>query len=239
MADPVIPQLASTVVLLRPDQDHGFEIYLNRRPENMETYAGVYVFPGGRVEQSDWSTAVISRTRGVSPVEAQEKLGAGGQPEVCLGHWVAAVRELFEEVGIHFFVSQGGPPTDFSRQPIGARIAAKRAALQRGQIDFADLLSSEQLFCDLTRITYFFHRITPDHYRARFDTRFYLATLPPDQSPTDALEEVAESLWISPGVALDRYNAGEFPMTPPTLMVLRTLNSHPTWSALRAGFNLR
>jgi 8-oxo-dGTP pyrophosphatase MutT (NUDIX family) len=239
MADPVIPQLASTVVLLRPDQDHAFEIYLNRRPENMETYAGVYVFPGGRVEQSDWSAAMISRTRGVSPVEAQETLGADGQPEVCLGHWVAALRELFEEVGIHFFINQGGPPTDLSHQPIGARIAAKRAALQRGQIDFADLLSSEQLFCDLSCITYFFHRITPDHYRARFDTRFYLATLPPDQYPMDALEEVAESLWISPTVALDRYNTGEFPMTPPTLMVLRTLSSHRSWAGLRASFNLR
>ena len=53
---PAIPLPASTVVLVRPDAARRFEIYLNRRrPEQMDTYAGVYVFPGGRVEASDWS----------------------------------------------------------------------------------------------------------------------------------------------------------------------------------------
>src|SRR6266480_3477853 len=185
MALPAIPQPASTVVLLRPDRDQGFEIYLNRRPDKMDTYAGVYVFPGGRVEESDCSTAMISLTHGVTPAEAQQKLGAAEAPEVCLGYWVAAVRELFEEVGIHFFL-----------------------------------------------------RITPEHYPARFDTRFYLATLPPDQSPLDASEEVSESLWISPCVALDRCQADDFRMMPPTLMVLRTLSNHDSWESLRASFNL-
>ena len=50
MPEPAIPLPASTVVLVRPDAERRFEIYLNRRPEQMDTYAGVYVFPGGRVE---------------------------------------------------------------------------------------------------------------------------------------------------------------------------------------------
>lgn len=233
MAEPAIPLPASTVVLVRPDHADGFEIYLNRRPEQMETYAGVYVFPGGRVEPDDWSAAMISLTRGLTPADAQQKLGVDFQPELCLGHWVAAVRELFEEVGIHFFFRDDG-----AVQTPADQVSAQRAALQRGDIGLADLLSSERLVCDLARLRYIFHRVTPEHYRVRFDTRFYLAALPIGQSPLDAAEEVSESLWISPDAALKRHQAGSFSMMPPTVMVLRALSEHPTWEALRTAFDL-
>jgi 8-oxo-dGTP pyrophosphatase MutT (NUDIX family) len=239
MAQSAIPLPASTVVLIRPDQNHGFEIYLNRRPKQMDTYAGAYVFPGGRVEESDWSTGMIRLTQGLTPVEAQKKLGVEDRPERCLGYWVAAVRELFEEVGIHFFVSQRNSETISSQHKLFDRMAAKRMSLQRGEIDFADLLVSERLRCDLARLTYFFHRITPEHYRVRFDTRFYLAALPPDQSPLDAAEEVSESVWLSPKAALDLAQADNFPLMPPTLMVLRSLSAHGTWEELRDTYNLR
>jgi len=233
MSEPAIPLPASTVVLARPDGAGGFQIYLNRRPEKMDTYAGVYVFPGGRVEPGDWSAAMIGLTRGVTASEARQKLGVDLQPELCLGYWVAAVRELFEEVGIHFFYSDAAPVGTFAD-----RIGAQRAALQRGAIGLADLLSSERLCCNLAPLRYIFHRVTPEHYRVRFDTRFYLAALPVGQSPLDAADEVSESLWISPAVALERHQAGNFPMMPPTLMVLRTLSAHPTWKALQTAFDL-
>jgi 8-oxo-dGTP pyrophosphatase MutT (NUDIX family) len=236
---PAIPLPASTVVLVRPDAERRFEIYLNRRPEQMDTYAGVYVFPGGRVEASDWSTAMISLTRGVTPDEAQKKFGVDLRPELCLGYWVAAVRELFEEVGIHFFRSESETDGAQPQQTLLNRVAAERAALQRGEIAFADFLLSQRLYCDLARLHYIFHRITPEHYRVRFDTRFYLAALPSDQSPFDAVEEVSESLWISPERALERYQAGNFPMMPPTLLVLRSLSAHRTWEELRDAFDLR
>jgi len=233
MSEPAIPLPASTVVLARPDGAGGFQIYLNRRPEQMDTYAGVYVFPGGRVEPGDWSAAMIGLTRGLTAVEARQKLGVDLQPELCLGYWVAAVRELFEEVGIHFFYSEAAPAGAFAD-----RIGAQRAALQRGAIGLADLLSSERLCCNLAPLRYIFHRVTPEHYRVRFDTRFYLAALPVGQSPLDAADEVSESLWISPASALERHQAGNFPMMPPTLMVLRTLSAQPTWKALRTAFDL-
>ena len=239
MPEPAIPLPASTVVLVRPDAERRFEIYLNRRPEQMDTYAGVYVFPGGRVEASDWSTAMINLTRGITTDEAQKKLGVDFRPELCLGHWVAAIRELFEEVGIHFFLSEGESDEARLQEPFFTRIAAKRTALQRGEIAFADFLLSERLYCDLTQLHYIFHRVTPEHYRVRFDTRFYLAALPADQSPFDAVEEVSESLWISPEQALERYQTGNFPMMPPTLMVLRSLSAHRTWEGLRDAFDLR
>jgi hypothetical protein len=67
----------------------------------------------------------------------------------------------------------------------------------------------------------------------RFDTRFYIAALPSDQTPLAVSEEVSESLWISPQLALQRFAQNEFPMMPPTVMVLRTLSTYRSWTELR------
>jgi 8-oxo-dGTP pyrophosphatase MutT (NUDIX family) len=238
MAPPVIPQPASTVVLVRPDGADGFEIFMNRRPDKMDVYAGIYVFPGGRVENSDRSPEMQGLTHGLSAADAQQQLGGGLGEELCLGHWVAAVRELFEEAGIYLFVSQGGPTNGSASRELSLRLAEKRAGLQDGSVEFSSLLTAENLCCDLSRLVYFFHRITPEHYPVRFDTRFYLAALPPQQTPLDSSEEVSESLWISAAMALERLQSGTFPMMPPTVAVLRTLAGHGSWNALTKAFRL-
>jgi 8-oxo-dGTP pyrophosphatase MutT (NUDIX family) len=239
MTQPSIPLPASTVVLIRPGGDGGFEIFLNRRPIEMNSYAGAYVFPGGRVEKSDYSEAMVSLTRGLTPREAQQKLGSHIQPELCLAHWVAAVRELFEESGIHFFASLNAAATDSLEAGLAERLADKRKALQRGEVDLPKLLVSERLYCNVARLIYFFHRVTPEHYAVRFDTRFYLAELPADQRPLHASEEVAESLWIAPAAALARAEAGNYHMLPPTIAVLRHLSAYKSWEELNQAFKLR
>ena len=239
MPQPATPLPASTVVLARPDAGGKFEVYLNRRPDQMEAYAGVHVFPGGRVEQSDYSSEMLRLTCGVTPIEAQQKLGVALKPEICLAYWVAAARELFEEAGIHFFLSDDdGIFTAPPPEAVSLRLSEKRSVLQRGEIDFPALLHSEGLRCNLAHLCYFFHRVTPEHYPVRFDTRFYIAALPPHQVPLHASEEVAESLWISPDEALERAAAGSYRMMPPTLAVLRSLSSHGSWDVLRNVFNL-
>jgi 8-oxo-dGTP pyrophosphatase MutT (NUDIX family) len=235
MAEPVTPNPASTVVLVRSDTDGGVELFMNRRPHNMETYAGVYVFPGGSVEAQDGSEAMLSLTRGLSPAHAQRLLGADLTPEFCLAHWVAAVRELFEEAGVHFFVDANGGALAQGRQQVLGR---KRKALQRSELDFLTLLQSEQLHCDVAPLIYFYHRVTPEHYTIRFDTRFYLAALPAGQTPLHDSEEVAESLWINAEEALERSAGGKFPLMPPTIAVLRTLTEHRSWRELTAAFSL-
>lgn len=238
MPHPATPLPASTVVLARPDAGGKFEVYLNRRPDQMEAYAGVHVFPGGRVEKSDSSSEMLRLTCGLTPIEAQQKLGSALEPEMCLAYWVAAVREVFEEAGIHFFLSGDGKHTAPLPEEFSVRLSEKRSALQRGQIDFPTLLNSEGLLCDVAHLCYFFHRVTPEHYPVRFDTRFFIAALPPHQVPLHASEEVAESLWISPDKALEGVAAGSYRMMPPTLAVLRNLGSHGSWDAICRVFNL-
>jgi len=238
MPQPTIPLPASTVVLVRPNDTGGFEIFMNRRPDKMDTYGGIHVFPGGRVEPGDCSAAMLELTQGITPTEAQAKLGGELEPERCIGHWVAAARELFEEAGIYLFAPQNGALGDSGQQNLPARLAERRAVLQRGDIDLAALLASERLYCDLRRLNYFFHRVTPEHYPVRFDTRFYLAALPEEQTPLHSSEEVSESLWISPADALERSQLGDFTMMPPTIAVLRSLSSHGSWNALGKVFEL-
>lgn len=239
MAQFATPRPAATVVLIRPSAAGRFETYINRRPEGMEAYGGVCVFPGGRVEEGDCSPAMLKLARGVSAAEAQKKLAVDWAPEVCLSYWVAAARELFEEAGVHFFYPEDATanaplPVETSR-----RLAARRAEIQSGQIQLAELLGSEKLCCDVARLIYFFHRVTPEHYPVRFDTRFFLAVLPEHQSPLHSSEEVTESFWIAPGVALERAAEGEFRMMPPTLAVLRALDAQSSWDDLCSAFALR
>jgi 8-oxo-dGTP pyrophosphatase MutT (NUDIX family) len=239
LANPSIPLPASTVVLVRPDDFGGFEVYMNRRPEQMDVYPGMYVFPGGRVEASDWSAATLRLVRGISAEEAKRLLGCDLAPELCLGHWVAAARELFEEVGIHFFLEQAGARLIGDTGAGLPTLSGRREALQRGTVNFAEMLASEALHCDLAQLAYFFHRITPEHYRTRFDTRFYVAALPRGQVPLNASEEVASSVWIAPQVALNASENQRFPILPPTVAVLRMLADQPSWSALKKTYRIR
>ena len=236
MAQPAPPLPASTVVLVRADEGGGVEVFMNRRPEKMATYAGIYVFPGGCVEKDDFSREMLALTHGLAPAEARATLESEQEAEVCLGHWVAAVRELFEEAGIHFFVNSAAHSLD--DENLIQRLAAKRQALQQGDLSLSSLLGAEQLACDVSRLKYFFHRVTPDHYKIRFDTRFYLAVLPKNQTPLATSEEVAESLWVTPQAALTESGSGKFPMMPPTVAVLRDLARYPVWDDLCKAYRL-
>jgi len=158
-------------------------------------------------------------------------------PEQALGHWVAAIRELFEETGIHFFVSAKDLRPAIS-DGLQERLAQNRQSLSQGRLALAALLKSEQLLCDVGRLTYLFHRITPDHYPVRFDTRFYVASLPEGQTPLAFSEEVAESVWFKPQEALQESQSGRLPMMPPTLIALRTLAGLGTWENFKSAYRL-
>jgi 8-oxo-dGTP pyrophosphatase MutT (NUDIX family) len=228
MTELVVPGKASTVILARPGAGGSFEVLMTRRSPHLKVLAGFLVFPGGAVEEDDWSEKMLARCRGLSPIEAQQILAATMTPEQAMGHWVAAIRELFEETGIHFFGKQGEslePTSDVLRE----RLAQSREALSQRRLALADLLESEQLVCDVGRLTYLFHRITPNHYPVRFDTRFYVGSLPEGQTPLEFSEEVAESVWLTPQEALKLSESGGLPMMPPTLIALRSLAELGSW----------
>jgi 8-oxo-dGTP pyrophosphatase MutT (NUDIX family) len=232
----VRPRYASTIVMVRPDENGGFEILLTRRPPEMRFLGGYYVFPGGTVCESDYEPKMLQRCRGLSASDARQVLGNRGDEETALGHWVAAIRELFEEVGVLLCVTESGEPID-SRQPAtNRRFEESRQAIVRERLDFGTFLQSEGLYCDLSRAIYFFHRVTPEFYPMRFDTRFYIAQLPPYQTPLVRSEEVTDSLWLKPEQATARIYREDFPLLPPTTTVLENLAGIASWAKLRERF---
>jgi 8-oxo-dGTP pyrophosphatase MutT (NUDIX family) len=228
MTELVVPGKASTVILARPGAGGSFEVLMTRRSPHLKVLAGFLVFPGGAVEEDDWSEKMLARCRGLSPIEAQRILAATMTPEQAMGHWVAAIRELFEETGIHFFGKQG-ESLELTSDVLRERLAQSREALSQRRLALADLLESEQLVCDVGRLTYLFHRITPNHHPVRFDTRFYVGSLPEGQTPLEFSEEVAESVWLTPQEALKLSESGGLPMMPPTLIALRSLAELGSW----------
>jgi 8-oxo-dGTP pyrophosphatase MutT (NUDIX family) len=234
----VQPRNASTVVLLRP-ADHGdFEILLTRRPPQMKFLGGYYVFPGGAVHRDDYSSKVLERCCGLSANDARRILGADGNANQALGHWVAVVRELFEEVGVLLCRTQSGGEVDLRDPEAKDRIELKRQAIVKNRFDFGSFLESENLICDLARAIYFDHWVTPEIYSMRFDTRFYMAALPEHQKPLARSEEVTHSLWIKPAEALSRMVRQDFLLLPPTTTVLKELARIHSWGKLKSQYRL-
>src|SRR5262245_11270386 len=159
MSEIANPIKASTIVVVRPDSNGGIEVLMTRRRPEMQFLGGFLVFPGGGVENDDCSEKMLSLCRGLSRADAQNILGADIGPEMSLGHWVAAVRELFEETGIHLFIDENGMAPDISQGDLRERLSEKRRGLSNGTVHSPQLLESERLFCDLGRLTYLFHRI--------------------------------------------------------------------------------
>lgn len=234
----VRPRFASTVVLIRPDDVGGFEVLLTRRPEEMRFLGGFYVFPGGTVRPADYSTAMLQRCRGLSGEQAARILASHHEPDEALGHWVAVVRELFEEVGVLLCVNEKGEAIQFNDPSDNRRLELARRAIVAGETDFGDFLDAENLFCELNKIVYFDHWVTPEIYSMRFDTRFYIAVLPANQDALSQSEEVTHSLWIKADAALARMDRRDFPVLPPTTTVLQRLSRLSAWDQLRTEFKL-
>jgi hypothetical protein len=182
---------------------------------------------------------VLDRCRGLSENDAQKILGMRHEPELALGHWIAGIRELFEEVRVLLCETKSGEPIELRDETTKAKLETKRQAIVRGKLGFGEFLESEGLWCDLSRLIYFFHRVTPEFYPMRFDTRFYLASLPAHQTALSRSEEVTHSVWIKPAEALAEVYHNDFPILPPTTTVLEDLAGIPTWEELRARYRLR
>jgi 8-oxo-dGTP pyrophosphatase MutT (NUDIX family) len=212
----VKPRQAATVILLRETAPNGFEVFLTRRPNGMQFLGGMYCFPGGAVTKEDCAPRIMELCHGLTPEQARKIAGAGFRPRQAMGFWIAAARELYEEVGILLAVNSSGMRVSPSALSDNRDLAEMAGS-------FVRLLRSESLYCDLSRLIYFSHWQTPAQNTVRFDTRFFVAVLPPDQTPLETSAEVTHSLWLTPELAMQAYTRGELPMIFPTFTSLRTL----------------
>jgi 8-oxo-dGTP pyrophosphatase MutT (NUDIX family) len=64
------------------------------------------------------------------------------------------------------------------------------------------------------------HWITPEIEPRRYDTSFFVATMPDDQEATDISGETDHADWSTPGEALAAERSGRIRMLPPTMSIL-------------------
>ena len=143
-----------------------------RRTANAVFGAGMFVFPGGRVDGVDGAADIARFCRGLDDEAASRQLGIdhGG-----LAYWVAAIRECFEEAGVLLATRRDGGPLELRNED--------RHEIHDSSLSLVELCRRDDLVLDLSTTYYVDHWITPIGEQRRFDTRFFVTELPVDQEP--------------------------------------------------------
>ena len=206
---------AATVLLVRDCGDE-LEVLMVKRSKR-PPFGNLYVFPGGKIDESDKDLNITNFCNGLNDEQASIKLGVN---EGGLSYWVACVRECFEEVGILLAIKNNGEELDLN----GAdkhKFDNYRRMLLENKISLLEICKKENLSLNLNNIEPFSHWITPEIEIKRFDTRFFIAYIPAKQTEKHDGNELTDSVWISPKKALDKSLNGEMPMIMPTISNLQ------------------
>jgi 8-oxo-dGTP pyrophosphatase MutT (NUDIX family) len=218
MAEILSPRPAATVITLR-DGANGYEILMLRRNLKGDFVGGAYVFPGGRVDESDAGPLAERLTFGLSDAVASLRLSLESG---ALAYYVACLRELFEEAGLLVACTPGGEPVRISDDE-SVRLVASRREVNAGTLDFLSMMEREGFLLDLRGLEYVGHWVTPTGLSRRFDTRFFVLLAPAGQVAThDAGETIADQ-WIRPVDALAAHDRGELEMMFPTVRNLEAI----------------
>ncbi len=228
-ATPVRPRAAATVVLMR-DAEGGPEALLLRRHKRSGFAAGAWVFPGGVVDERDRDGALLERLNGPTPGEWARRLGMVDAGE-ALGYVAAAIREAFEETGILL----AEVDTRYSPHANAAQsLDVARRALLNDVVSLRDVVVGNGLCLSGGELIYIAHWITPEPEPRRYDTRFFAARAPEGARCTVHDAEMTDAAWLRPADAVERFNAGEMKLLPPTVHTLRRLAEYGSWEQVRA-----
>ena len=187
---------AATVMLLRESSDVGVEVFMMRRTTKAAFAGGMYVFPGGAVDAEDSS------------------------------YEIAAIRECFEEAGVLLARTATGTTVRFDDPVSHERFTDYRHVVHAGERSMTSVLMAENLVAQSDELLWVAHWVTPFGEVRRFDTRFFVVAMPDDQTPLHDDKETVGSLWVTPLDALNRAQAGELLMLPPTIANLEFLATY-------------
>ncbi|MDR2279339.1 MAG: NUDIX domain-containing protein [Gordonia sp. (in: high G+C Gram-positive bacteria)] len=221
---PVPLRDASTVVLVRDSAD-GIEVFLQRRVQQMAFAGGMTVFPGGGVDPRDREAQIAWTGPDVGYWAEQFSTDeASARALVC-----AAVRETFEECGVLL----AGTADDMHPDP--SSLFGARARLVAKELSFAQFLNDEGLTLRADLLTPLAHWITPKNESRRYDTRFFLASMPDGQEADGETSEAAETRWQTAADALADWDRGDHFLLPPTWTQLRHIAQYSTVAELQAA----
>ena len=165
------PKDAATLILVRRGLGEP-RVLMGRRAQGHVFMAAKWVFPGGRVDRTDYRAPSASELEG----RQQALLTRDARPSLARALAMAAVRETFEETGL---------------------LLAKEAPPRPGAGPWRDFLGRGAL-PDLAPLSYVARAVTPPGRARRFDARFFMAEadalLSLDRS--EGCGELDEIAWI-------------------------------------------
>ena len=217
-ASEAVMRFAASILLVR-NGAQGVEVFMQQRATAAD-FGGMYVFPGGKVDEIDSHDDFEALCIGLSDAEASKRIGVafGG-----LAFWVAALRECFEESGVLLAYTSDGTMVDPDAPVVHQRYRDHQAAVQKGTLTLAELCRLAALRLAVDRMTYFSHWITPEGPARRYDTRFFVTAVPSTQQGRHDEWESVDSVWTRPEDALARLARGELQMITPTVTNLQSI----------------
>jgi len=225
--------IPSASVLLLRDGPWGLETFVVVRHRRSSSFAGMLVFPGGQVDSADARPELLARCADLDADEAARRLAGRLAPaSLALAQYVGGLRELFEEAGVLLarrdgeWLSPGRGAPSFEEM---------RRSLHDGSVDLLGLAHAHGFDLAPGALSFFAHWITPEQVATRFDTRFFLATLPPGQEAGHDGHETSSGEWLRPAEALERYRRGEAQLVPPTFVLLSELARLPDAASAHAA----
>ena len=202
---------AATLIFLR-DSAQGLQVLMTRRSATASFAPGVYVFPGGVVDDEDRELAQLAANAALHTTPGQSSLVSKrlDQDANELAWAIAACREATEELGIvlaRFNAEQTyvSPQTIDRDKPLGIQLQSLQAHW-----------AADQVYS-------FSHWQTDQDMPRRFDVRFMVAKIPSDQIAIADEGEQFEPEWIVPSQGLTRFERGEFNIIFPTIRTLKSL----------------
>ncbi len=197
----------------RPD----LQVLMLERHADVVFGGGMWVFPGGRVDDTDdpqdFQRFAIHRDD--AEASALMNLPRGG-----LSYYIAAIREAFEEAGILLAVDQQtGATVDLS----DGRFDQHRDDVNDSNRAFIEIMEEENLLLDVGQMHYIARWITPEGPPRRYDTRFFITRIPDNQVPRQDDGELVRARWLRPDDILRMSDTEEIVMMTPTIRMVRQL----------------
>ncbi|RKT14145.1 glyoxylase-like metal-dependent hydrolase (beta-lactamase superfamily II) [Paraburkholderia sp. RAU2J] len=213
--EPAPTRPAATMLLVRdaPTADGvpGIEVLMTRRSMHASFAPGVFVFPGGAVDPAD-ALALDVATRRETQTDAHAVLA------------FASIRETFEELGVLL-----------ARRADGSAVNSVDIAALDRKAPFAEQCRQCGLRPAVDNVFMLAHWITDRDLPRRFDVSFFVARMPPHQTPDADETEQFEPVWVRPVDALTRHAAGNFAMIFPTIRTLERLREFESADTLLAA----
>ncbi len=222
---------AATVILVR-EKNKELEVYLLKRSTKSGFMGGLYVFPGGVVDdqdRGDWQPYVDLSFEQIKQQLCNETFAI----ESASAFSVAVIRETLEEAGILLASEKNKTNKDFDR------MALRRLEKNLSQDWFKATIEKENWTLSFSQLRPWSHWITPEQMKKRFDTRFFIAFMPENQTCMPDNLETKHGVWLPPLMALEQNLITKTPLSPPAVVTLTHLLKFNTLKKLKQEIQSR